>query len=141
MATYTDSKKGTFDKCSSKIEQHVLNTCLAVKIANYMGISIKNVNDQTNIHVDSPYNNSEGTLKGSWVKGMPKGLRVDLQKEQNHNGQGYAAWMVQWGVGMGKKGGAYAGVLMLVNQNFTLGEFKTAMQKSFEYGSYCLLDP
>ncbi|PPU93909.1 hypothetical protein [Xanthomonas albilineans] len=141
MTTYTNNNTGTFSSASSKIRDHVLEDYLAAKIANYVGIRRDDVNDATVIRIPANYANSEGVIKGME---LVKGLRVDLQAAQVHGGNRYATWQVQWGTGSGgKNGGAYAGVLMRVDTDFTFAEFRQAMRESFGYtpGAYCRLDP
>ncbi len=138
MATFTDSNTGKFDTCKSKIQKFVLDEYLKAKIANFLGIKEDNIQDNTNIQVNFPYDNAEGVIKG-YDKNMS--LRIDLQKSQAHNNLNYATWQVQWGTGMKDKGGAFAGVLMRTGVTFTFAEFKEAMTKSFGYKHYCFLDP
>ncbi|SMG07927.1 hypothetical protein SAMN05661096_00093 [Marivirga sericea] len=141
MATITNAGTGSFTPdCSNKTKNLVLGDYLDAKIANYMGISISSINDFTTVRVDSPYANSEGVIKSmESEKGFVRGLRIDLQKEQD----GYATFQVQWGTGNGAKGGAYAGVLMRVNTNFTMNDLRTALAASFNYipVKYARLDP
>ncbi|MBB3824075.1 hypothetical protein [Xanthomonas arboricola] len=141
MTTYTNNGTGTFSSASSKIRKHVLDDYLTAKIANYVGIGRSKVNDDTVLQVPADYANSEGVIVGM---DLVKGLRVDLQRAQTHDGHSYATWQVQWGTGSdGKTGGAYAGVLMRVATDFTFAEFRNAMRESFGYtpGAYCRLDP
>ncbi|MEE7547156.1 hypothetical protein HF319_09035 [Xanthomonas sp. Kuri4-1] len=140
MTTYTNNGTGTFSSASRNIRDHVLDAYLAAKIANYVGINRNEVDDDTVIRVPAEYANSEGTISGME---LVRGLRVDLQRTQTHGGAAYATWQVQWGTGSGRNGGAYAGVLMRVDTNFTFAEFREAMRRSFGYapGAYCRLDP
>ncbi len=141
MTTYTNNGTGTFGSASNAIRKHVLDNYLAAKIANHLGIRRSDVNDGTVIQVPASYANSEGVISGME---LVKGLRVDLQRAQAHDGNTYATWQVQWGTGSnGKTGGAYAGVLMRVATDFTFAEFRQAMSESFGYtpGAYCRLDP
>lgn len=141
MATITNAGTGTFNSnCPSKTKKLVLGDYLIGKIANLMGISINDVDDFTTVRVDSPYSNSEGVIKRyEKYPGFVKGLRIDLQKEQD----GYACFQVQYGTGSGNNGGAYAGVLMKVGTNFTFNELRTALESSFNYSpvKYARLDP
>ncbi|MBO9881043.1 hypothetical protein [Xanthomonas sp. D-109] len=140
MATYTNNGTGTFSTATKKIRTHVLDEYLATKIANYVGVSRNKVNDTTVIRIPANYANSEGVIPDME---LVKGLRVDLQKKQSHGGNAYATWQVQWGTGSGSTGGAYAGVLMRVDTDFTFAQFRQAMSDSFGYtpGAYCRLDP
>lgn len=139
MATITNANTGKFnDKCLKATRDFVLGEYLDAKMANLMGVSLNAINDLTPIRIDSPYNNSEGIIKGYEKE---KGLRIDLQKQQGD----YACFQVQYGTGgsNGKKGGAYAGVLMLVNNNFVLGHLREALRFSFDLKpvQYARLDP
>ncbi|NIJ84080.1 hypothetical protein FHY35_001035 [Xanthomonas arboricola] len=141
MTTYTNNGTGTFSSATTKIRKHVLDDYLAAKIANHVGIRRSEVNDATVIQVPANYANSEGVIADMEEV---KGLRVDLQRAQTHDGNAYATWQVQWGTGSGgRTGGAYAGVLMRVATDFTFAEFRNAMSASFGYtpGAYCRLDP
>jgi len=141
MATITNAGSGTFtNSCPAKTKKFVLETYLEAKIANYMGVSLNNINDLTKVRIDSPYLNSEGIINGyDKEKGWVPNLRIDLQKEQN----GYACIQVQYGTGMKNNGGAYAGVLMKVDTEFTFNDLRTAFESSFNYYpvSYARLDP
>jgi len=141
MATITNAGTGSFTPdCSKRTKNLVLDDYLDAKIANYMGESSQNISDSTTVRVNSPYANSEGVINSMTGKnGFVQGLRIDLQKEQN----GYATFQVQWGRGNGKNGGAFAGVLMLVNTNFTLGDLREALKASFNFSpvKYARLDP
>jgi hypothetical protein len=140
MAVITNAGTGTFTpSCKSSVRDYVLNTYLEAKIANEMGVSVRNITDQTIVRVNSPYANSEGVITKCEKESGVKGLRIDLQKEQN----GYAYWQVQWGTGSSKTGGAFAGVLMKVDTDFTMLDLRTALESSFNYTpvKYARLDP
>ena len=129
-------------QCPAKTKKLILEDYLIGKIANLMGIAIDDVNDLLPIRIESPYSNSEGVIKRyENSPGFVKGLRIDLQKEQT----GYACFQVQYGTGgsNSKKGGAYAGVLMKVDTDFTFNDLKTSLTCSFNYQpvKYARLDP
>ena len=110
----TDNKTGTFTPGGAhKVTQElVLEEYLPTMIGKYIGKKPKDVNSKTTFKIPSKYNNIEGDIpKGvDKEKGWVRGLRLDLQKAQVHNGHSYATFQVQWGSGMdNKKGGAYAG--------------------------------
>ncbi|WP_293333424.1 hypothetical protein [Microcoleus sp. CAWBG58] len=136
--TYTNNRTGSFDRSNSAIKKCVLNEYLPIKVATYMGVPLKNVNDNTIVRVNQPYNNSEGELNNPC---NVKGLRIDLQRPQTINNRIYATWQVQYGTGQGSNGGAYAGALMLTNTNFILAQFRQALEGSFNINSYCRMDP
>lgn len=141
MPTITNAGTGNFTpNCPSKTKKLILGDYLEGKIANLMGVPLSAINGATNVRVNSPYANDEGVIKRYESEpGFVKGLRIDLQNEQN----GYACFQVQWGRGNGTNGGAYAGVLMRVDQNFTFAKFKEALSSSFDFNpvKYARLDP
>lgn len=146
MTSYTNNATGAFtsrsgkNACTSRIRKHVLESYLAAKVANLLGIRLEKVTDDVVIRIPAKYANSEGVIKS---QEEITGLRVDLQAAQRHGEHLYAAWQVQWGTGSGSNGSAYAGVLMRVDTDFTFAEFRQAMGESFGYdpGAYCRLDP
>jgi hypothetical protein len=141
MATITNAGTGSFTpSCPNKTKNLILGDYLDAKIANYMGVSLSSIDDFTTVRVDSPYANSEGVINSMKnERGFVTGLRIDLQKEQS----GYATFQVQYGTGNGANGGAYAGVLMRVNTDFTMNDLRTALAASFDYTpvKYARLDP
>jgi hypothetical protein len=139
MAQFSNNNTGNFTTCSNSTKDFVLNQYLAAKIARLRGMPIDEILGGTPVRIDSPYANDEGVIHGFEYE---KGLRVDLQKPQNHGNLVYATWQVQWGTGMkNNKGGAYAGVLMRTDTDFNFFNFKDAMKLSFQWGKYCRLDP
>ncbi len=101
MAQFSNNNTGNFTACKSSIKDFVLNQYLAAKIARLKGMPIDEILGGTLVRIDSPYANDEGVIHTfDWEPG----LRVDLQKSQNHGNLVYATWQVQWGTGMKKKG-------------------------------------
>ncbi|WP_332878470.1 hypothetical protein [Massilia sp. S19_KUP03_FR1] len=136
---YTDNESGKFTDCSNNTRNYILRTYLPVKLGKYMGISEKAVTPGSGVRFAEKYNNDEGVIK---PYDIVKGLRIDLQKAQEIDGKTYACLQVQWGTGQdGKKGGAYAGALILTEQAFSIVQIETALEKSFGSKSYWRLDP
>jgi hypothetical protein len=139
---YTNNDSGNFVGCDKKTQAHILDSYLNAKIANLFGITRGAVAPGTVVKFVSKYNNDEGVIKDME---MEKGLRIDLQKAQkitvNNKENTYACLQVQWGTGQKKTGGAYAGVLILTEQAFTVVTIRTALEKSFGWLKYCRIDP
>jgi len=142
-AVFNNNNTGTFNTCSATVRDHVLGAYLKAKIANLIGVSREAIMWGQPIMFSFPYANDEGVIKGFDIE---KGLRIDLQKAQLHKDQAgkdqhYACLQVQWGTGSKNTGGAYAGALIRVSHVFSLLTIHDALEKSFEWGKYCRVDP
>eukprot|EP01105_Mastigella_eilhardi_P024991 TRINITY_DN6646_c0_g1_i1.p1 TRINITY_DN6646_c0_g1~~TRINITY_DN6646_c0_g1_i1.p1 ORF type:complete len:1877 (-),score=388.06 TRINITY_DN6646_c0_g1_i1:133-5763(-) len=140
-----------FGEAPPAVVAHVLHRYLPRKIAKYLGEHVQRVGDGTVVRVSAPYSPCEGKIKGMWEQFEKCGivdLRVDLQPAApaftNHFGdQSWAHWQVQFGPSKvcvrssralpGRDAvGAYAGVLMRTDTDFTLAQFRHALELSFE---------
>ncbi|MEZ2304145.1 MAG: hypothetical protein ACBR13_20460 [Microcoleus sp.] len=140
----TNNNTGKFTGNAKKTTiELVLGNYLIAKIANLIGVSVKDIQDETEIEIVSNYGNDEGEIFNmSQQNGFVQGLRIDLQSCQMHNQLKYATFQVQWGTGMdGKKGGAYAGALMRVDTKFPVSLLREALQNSFQTQTYWRIDP
>jgi predicted kinase len=144
--------KFNFEITPEHIQEHILEKYLPAKIANYLGISISNLeaaDRNTMIQIPSNYSGSEGKIKGMWEKFVEDGiidLRLDLQPptktfNEHYGDSNYAHWQVQYGVNEKcrkssgtTKGceniGSFAGVLIPTNKNIPYNIIKEAFKKS-----------
>lgn len=138
IGTATRTGTGRFKPAAKKLRTHILDTYLYAKLKNFMG---KDIADSSAIHFVYPYNNDEGVIK---AHELVEGLRIDIQKAQQHNGNFYACIQVQWGTGAnGTTGGAFGGVLVRTGKWFFASGVKAALKASLEDadgGSYYRLD-
>jgi hypothetical protein len=149
MPLFTDNKSGTFtgkmsaDTFDLVIGKTLLGGYLQAKMGARLGKPADEVLLGTPLMIQSNYANDEGVINAMKnEKGFLKGLRIDLQKAQKHNGFKYATIQVQWGTGMdGKKGGAYAGALIRVDTEINVGNLREALTKSNESQTYWRIDP
>ena len=71
-----------FDQPPKGLKDHVLEKYIPKKIISYLGITLKDLSDETELQINGNYQHSEGKLKGMWEVFRKKGvidLRVDLQ--------------------------------------------------------------
>lgn len=140
-AVFTETGTGSFTPSNNTIAKFVVNHYLPEKLGAVFGAWARN--DTATVTFERSYAVSEGVIKGMEKQSEVKGLRVDLQEAQTHDGIQYACLQVQWGTGMKKNGGAYAGVLVRVDTPFLVSDIKEGLMKSFKAtnSTYVKMDP
>eukprot|EP00755_Sulcionema_specki_P014358 Sspe_Gene.9230::Locus_3104_Transcript_2_2_Confidence_0.667_Length_5966::g.9230::m.9230 len=148
-----DTISAHFDPAPDKVRDHVLQTYLRAKVANFLGVS--DVQDDTTVHIPSNYGPSEGKMKGQWEMFTKDGLvdlRVDLQpcrkqgRTEHYGDQRWALWSIQYGPSkvcksssrarQGKDAaGTFAGVFQRTDTDIPFAWLRSAMEQSFARGA------
>ncbi len=150
-----------FKKAKQQLVDHVLEKYIPRKLAQYLGLPLKSLTDETIIRIPSKHEGSEGKIHGMWEQFVKSDgildLRVDLQPPRregrtSHYGDAeYANWQIQFGPSKVCKSssrarpglteaGAFAGILMRTDTDFHVADFKRAMALSFCSMMYVYLD-
>ena len=149
---------GNFHQASESLQTFVLEKYFPRKVAKYLGISISELSDDTEIIIPSNYKGEEGKIKGMWEQFEKEGiidLRVDIQPPMStgftdHFGdKNYCHWQIQYGASkVSKKSskakpgctavGAFAGILIQTERLFTLKQLQEALNASFE-SHHCVI--
>jgi len=158
--TTVDLEDLHFKPATDGLIDHVINKYLPRKLANLLGISVKEITDDTPVRLSRKHGASEGKIYGMWEQFAKSGiidLRVDLQPQRkeghtSHYGdEEFANWQVQFGAskvckvssqarpGKTDMAGAFAGVFMRTEVSFSLGDLKRAMALSFAEKKYVYL--
>ncbi len=139
---------GVFYPHNKDIETTCLESYVPHKLGKYVGKKQTAITDEFLFSIPKDYANSEGDI----ISDINPHRRLDLQSPRQfalangneldiHNEERiYACWQFQFGIGqIFPNGGAFCGVLMLTDTLFTVKEFKTALQLSFQNKTYAIL--
>jgi hypothetical protein len=140
-----------FEEAPPHLRDHVLDRYLGRKVCNYIGLPPAELSPSTPVRIPDHYQAEEGKIKGLWEMFEKDGiidLRVDIQPPRaagftDHFGdRQYCHWQVQFGPSKVCKrssrakpncdrAGAFAGVLVQTNRDFTFQQLQDAMRESF----------